>query len=266
MNAFDYRRPRTIDEALALLNADDEAQLLAGGMTLIPTMKQRLAAPSVLIDLALIDDLRGIRWEAQQLVVGAMATHWEVAESDLAKQHVPSLASLAYGIGHAQVRHRGTLGGSIANNDPAADYPAALLALGGVVETNRRSIEADHFFTGMFETALAADEIVTAVRFPTAEMAAYAKFPNPASKYAMVGVFVARQESTVRVAVTGAASCVFRHRELEQALQRRFDADAVDAVMIDATDFNQDIHASADYRAELVKVMAGRAVKACVAR
>ncbi len=264
MYAFEYHRPGSVAEAVRLLRERPEAKLLAGGHTLIPTLKQRLAQPSDLVDLGGIAELRGIREEGGALVIGAATPHGEVETSDLVRRTIPALAHLAGEIGDPQVRNRGTIGGSIANNDPAADWPAAVLGLGATVRTDRREIKADDFFTGMFETALEADEIVTAVVFPRPQRAAYAKFPNPASRYAMVGVFVAETDGGVRVAVTGAAPCVFRLTALEQALAANFAPEAVDGITVDASELNSDIHASADYRAHLVKVMAKRAVAAAL--
>jgi len=261
MYNFNYHKPQSLADA-AKLGAGEEAKFLAGGMTLIPTLKQRLAKPSDLVDLAKIAELKGIKRDGNAIVIGAMTRHVEVATSDVAKA-IPALAHLAEGIGDPQVRNRGTIGGSIANNDPAADYPSAVLALGATVVTNTRKIAADDFFKGMFETALAPDEIVTAVSFPIPEKAGYSKFPNPASRYAIVGVFVAKTGSGVRVAVTGAAPCVFRQKDMEAALAKSFTPEAVAAIKQPASGLNSDIHASAEYRAHLVNVMARRAVAAC---
>lgn len=260
MYAFDIHRPESLGEAARLLAAKEDAKLLAGGQTLIPTLKQRLAQPSDVIDLGLVGDLKGIREEAGGLTIGAMTTHATVQFSPLVKRVIPSLADLAGHIGDAQVRNRGTLGGSIANNDPAADYPGAVLALGATVRTNKRQIAGDSFFTGMFETALDPGEIVTAVHFPKPDAGRYMKFRNPASRYAIVGVYVAKTGGTVRVAVTGAAACAFRWTEAEQTLSRSFTADALENLSLDPSDMNSDLHASAEYRAHLVKVMAKRAV------
>jgi aerobic carbon-monoxide dehydrogenase medium subunit len=264
MYDFEYHQPKTVADAARTIAAKEEAKLLAGGMTLIPTLKQRLARPSDLVDLAKIAELKGIKRDGNAVVIGAMTRHVEVATSDVVKAAIPALAHLAEGIGDPQVRNRGTIGGSIANNDPAADYPAAVLALGATVITNKRKIAADEFFKGLFETALASDEIVTAVSFPLAEKAGYSKFPNPASRYAIVGVFVARTGNTVRVAITGAAPCVFRQKDMEAALAKSFTPDAVAVVNQSATGLNSDIHASAVYRAHLVTVMAKRAVAAAL--
>jgi aerobic carbon-monoxide dehydrogenase medium subunit len=262
MYNFEYQRAQTVADAAKALSGKEEAKLLAGGMTLIPTLKQRLAKPSDLIDLGRIAELKGIKREGNAVVIGAMTRHVEVATSDVVKSAIPALAHLAEGIGDPQVRNRGTIGGSIANNDPAADYPSAVLALNATVITNKRKIAADDFFKGMFETALAPDEIVTAVSFPQAEKAGYAKFPNPASRYAVVGVFVARTGGQVRIAVTGAGAVVFRQKDMEAALAKSWSPDAVAAIKQSANGLNADIHASAEYRAHLVTVMAKRAVAA----
>jgi len=238
-------------------------QLLAGGMTLIPTMKQRLASPESVVDLAGCG-LAGIEDTGNSIRIGAMTRHVDVAESALVQKAIPALAALAGGIGDRQVRNRGTIGGSVANNDPSACYPAAVLGLGGIVHTSKRDIAADDFFTGMFETALDEDEMITAVSFPKVAKAAYVKFPNPASRYAMVGVFVAAGDSGVRVAVTGAGSDgVFRHDGMESALSANFDPGALDGASVDADDMIGDIHAAPDYRAHLVVEMTRRAVAAC---
>ena len=260
MYDFNYQRPGSVEEAAGALGG--EAKLVAGGMTLIPTLKQRLAQPSDLVDLGGIAALKGVSEEGGAVVVGAMTTHAEVAADGTVQSRIPALASLANGIGDAQVRNCGTIGGSIANNDPAADYPAALVGLGATVRTNKREIAADDFFTGMFETALADDEIVTAVAFPVPEKAAYAKFANPASRYAIVGVFVAQGPSGTRVAVTGAGPSVFRSADMESALGGNFAAAAIEGVSVSDSGLNSDIHASAEYRAHLVGVMARRAVAA----
>jgi carbon-monoxide dehydrogenase medium subunit len=232
-------------------------------MTLIPTLKQRLARPSDLVDLAAIPSLRGVTDAGDALVIGAMTRHGEVHNSPVVKQAIPALAAMAGLIGDPAVRNRGTIGGSISNNDPAADYPAALVALAATVHTAKREIAAENFFTGMFETALEPSEIVTAVRFPKPQAACYQKFRNPASRYAIVGVFVARTGSGVRVAVTGAGPCVFRVPEMEAALTRSFTPDAIKDITIPDDGLNSDIHASAEYRAHLVGVMARRSVAGC---
>jgi len=262
MYAFDYHKPKSLSDAAALLGKASDPKLMAGGQTLIPTLKQRLAQPSDVVDLGSVSELKGVKEDGGALVIGAMTTHAEVASSDLVKRMIPALAALAEGIGDAQVRNRGTIGGSIANNDPAADYPGAVVGLGATVHTDRRTIAGDDFFTGMFETALEEGEIVTAVRFPKPEKAAYAKFPNPASRYAVVGAMVARTAGGVRVAITGAGPCVFRWTEAEGALAATWSAAAVEGLSVDADGLNADIHASAEYRANLVKVMTKRAVMA----
>jgi aerobic carbon-monoxide dehydrogenase medium subunit len=263
MYDFIYQRPASLADAAKAIAAAEDGKLMAGGMTLIPTLKQRLARPSDVIDLSKIAELVGIKKEGNAIVIGAMTRHADVAHSDIVKSAIPALAELADGIGDPQVRNRGTLGGSIANNDPAADYPGAVVALGATVHTNKRKIAGDDFFTGMFETALEPNEIITAVSFPLVDKAAYAKFPNPASRYAVVGVFVAKSASGVRVAVTGAGPCVFRVPEMEQALAKSFSPDAIKAIKVPAADLNSDIHASSEYRAHLINVMARRAVAAC---
>lgn len=263
MHAFAYHRPTSLAEAADLVGANPDAKLLAGGMTLIPTMKQRLASPSDLVDLGAIADLVGISVGDREIAIGAMTTHATVAASADVAARIPALSILAGGIGDPQVRHRGTIGGSISNNDPAADYPAGLIALSATVVTDRRSIPADAFFVGMFETALEPGEIVRQVRFAVPEQAAYMKFPNPASRYAVAGVFVARYEDEVRVAVTGAGPSVFRVPEMEAALAARFDPAAIETIRVPAEGLNSDLHASAEYRSHLVTVMARRAVAAC---
>jgi aerobic carbon-monoxide dehydrogenase medium subunit len=263
MYEFDYQKAASLEDAAKFLAAHEEAKLVAGGMTLIPTLKQRLAKPSDLIDLATIDGLKGIKEEGGGVTIGAMTRHVEVQRSDVVKRVIPALAALAAMIGDPAVRNRGTIGGSISNNDPAADYPSAVVGLGATVVTSKREIAAADFFTGMFETALGQDEIVTAVKFPKPETAAYQKFKNPASRYAIVGVFVAKTAGGVRVAVTGAGACVFRVPEMEAALTKSFSADAIKDIAIPDDGLNSDIHASAEYRAHLVNVMARRAVAAC---
>lgn len=262
MYDFTYHRPKSLSEAVSLLAGSEDAKLMAGGQTYIPTLKQRLAQPTDLIDLGSIAELKGIKEEAGGVTIGAMTRHADVVRSPVVKQQIPALAALVELIGDPAVRHRGTLGGSISNNDPAADYPGAVVGLAATVRTNKREIAADDFFTGMFETALERDEIVTAVHFPRPEKAAYMKFPNPASRYAVVGVFVARTGGAVRVAVTGAGPTVFRWREAETALGSNFAPGAIDGLTVAAGNLNSDIHASAEYRANLVKVMAKRAVEA----
>ncbi len=258
MYAFEYHRPTTLADATSLLKGAADGKFMAGGQTLIPTLKQRLASPSDVVDLSGIAELGGVREEGGRLVIGAMARHAEVAATSM----IPALAHLADQIGDPQVRNLGTLGGSIANADPAADYPAALVGLNATVHTNQHTIAADDFFTGMFETALNDDEVITSVGFPKPDKAAYAKFPNPASRYAIVGVMVAQTGGQTRVAVTGAGPSVFRASEFESALAGNFAASALDGLSINPDDLNSDIHASAEYRAHLVKVMAQRAVTA----
>jgi aerobic carbon-monoxide dehydrogenase medium subunit len=262
MYEFDYHRATSLDDAAGRL-ADEEAKLVAGGMTLIPTLKLRLAKPTHLIDLAAIPSLKGVTEQGNAIVIGAMTRHADVNRSDIVRRGIPALAALAGHIGDPAVRNRGTIGGSIANNDPAADYPAAVVALNATVRTNKREIGADQFFTGLFETALQPGEIVTAVSFPKVAQANYQKFKNPASRYAIVGVFVARTPAGVRVAVTGAGPCVFRVAAMETALGRSFAPDAIKDIQIPQDGLNSDIHASAEYRAHLVNVMARRAVQAC---
>ena len=264
MYNFSYHRPLSVDEAIALAAGAPEGRLLAGGQTLLPTLKQRLANPTDLIDLTDITDLKRlfVERDGKTLVVGAMCPHASVAASDMVRNAIPALARLAGGIGDAQVRNQGTLGGSIANNDPAADYPAALVGLGATVRTNHREIAADDFFTGMFETPLEPAEVICEVAFPVPDRAGYAKFHNPASRYAIVGVFVSQGEDGTRVAVTGAGPSVFRIAAMEQALASSFGAAALEGIAVAADDLNTDIHASAEYRAHLVGVMAKRAVAA----
>lgn len=262
MYEFSYHKANSVAEAAGLIASHPDAKLMSGGQTLIPTLKQRLAAPSNVIDLSKIAELKGIKVAGNVVTIGAGTLHAEVAASKDVQAAIPALAALAANIGDAQVRNRGTLGGSIANNDPAADYPGAVVALGATVITNKRRIAGDDFFTGMFETALEADEIVTAVEFPTADKANYQKFPNPASRYAMVGAFVAKTASGVRVAITGAGPTVFRWNDAEAALSKSLTAGALDGVTASADNLNSDIHASADYRAHLIGVLAKRAVAA----
>jgi carbon-monoxide dehydrogenase medium subunit len=261
MYAFEYKKPASLAEAAQLLGTED-AKLMAGGQTYIPTLKQRLAQPSLVVDLGAIGELKGIKEEAGGVTIGAMTPHAEVANSDVVKRVIPSLAEVADGIGDPQVRNRGTLGGSIANNDPAADYPGALLALAATIRTNKREIAADDFLTGMFETALDDDEIIKEVHFKKPDAANYQKFPNPASRYAIAGAYVARHGGEVRLAITGAGPCAFRWTAAEGALAGNFSADALASLSVPTDDLNADIHASADYRAHLVKVMTKRAVQA----
>ncbi|MFN3498072.1 FAD binding domain-containing protein [Pannonibacter phragmitetus] len=259
-----YHRAASVADAASLIAKADDGKLLAGGQTLIPTMKQRLAAPSDLVDIGQIAELHGITESGGTLRIGAATRHADVAGSDLVRRLIPGLASLAGGIGDPHVRHMGTIGGSVANNDPAADYPSAVLALDATVHTNKRDIAAADFFVGMFETALEDGEIITAISFKVPEKSAYAKYPNPASRYAMAGVFVARhKDGSVRVAVTGAGQGgVFRAEAMEAALAAKWSADAVAGIALEADDMLSDIHGSAEYRANLVTVMAKRAVAA----
>ena len=262
MKNFDFHRPQSVADAVTLLRGNDAAKLLAGGQSLLPVMKLDLAQPSAVVSLGAIRALREIR-DGDPLVIGALVTHDEVSTSPAVRQRIPGLAALAGGIGDAQVRNRGTVGGSIAHADPAADYPAAVLALGAMIETDRRRITADDFFTGLFTTALAPDEIVTAVHFPVPERAAYSKFASPASKYALVGVMVAKTAGGVRVAVTGAGPKAFRVPAWESALAASFSPAAISPAVVAPGDLRSDGEASAEYRAHLVTVMARRAVQAC---
>ena len=261
MYQTNYVKAASTDEAVGHMSSG--GQLLAGGMTLIPTMKQRLASPETVVDLAGCG-LSGIEDTGDAIRIGAMTRHVDVAESAVVQGAIPALAALAGGIGDRQVRNRGTIGGSVANNDPSACYPAAVLGLGGTVHTNKRDIAADDFFTGMFETALDEDEMITAVSFPKTGKAAYVKFPNPASRYAMVGVFVAKFSDGVRVAVTGAGEDgVFRASNIEAALDESFKANSIIDGLVSADNLMSDIHASAEYRAHLIVEMTRRAVIAC---
>jgi len=262
MHAFKYHRPSSLNDAAALMKGD--AKLLAGGQTLVQTMKLRLASPSDIIDLGTIKDLAGIKSDGKSVTVGAMARHAEVALSADVKKAIPALAALAAMIGDRQVRAMGTCGGSIANNDPAADYPAAVLALNATITTNKGKHEADKFFKGLFETALKPDEIITSVSFQVPKRAAYMKFKNPASRFAIVGVFVADFGGSVRVAVTGAGPVAFRQADMEKALSAKFDPASVASIKQKADGLNTDLHASAEYRAHLVTVMARRAVEAAL--
>jgi carbon-monoxide dehydrogenase medium subunit len=263
MRNFEFHRPGSVADAVALLKANETAKLLAGGQSLLPVMKLDLAQPSDVVSLAGLAGLKEIRSEGDDLVIGALVTHDEVGTSDEVRRRIPGLAGLAGGIGDAQVRNRGTIGGSIAHADPAADYPAAVLALGATLVTDRRRIAADDFFQGFFQTALEPDEIITAVRFPVPECSAYAKFAHPASKYAVVGVMVARTGGGARVAVTGAGSKAFRVLALESALAANFSPGAVASGTVDPGSLRSGGEASPEYRAHLITVMAKRAVQAC---
>jgi carbon-monoxide dehydrogenase medium subunit len=262
MKAFEYHRATSLAEAVAKLGARTEGRALAGGMTLLPTMKLGLATPSDVVDLGSVPELRGIKQAGDRLVIGAMTTHAEVAASAEVGRVIPALAALAAGIGDPQVRNRGTLGGSVANNDPSADYPAAVLALDASVRTDRRTIPADEFFQGMFSTALEPGELIKAVEFRIPKRAGYAKFANGASRYAMVGVMVADLGGEIRVAVTGAGPGVFRLPAFEAALKKNFTRDSISGLRAAEDGLNSDLHASAAYRAHLVGVMAGRAIDA----
>jgi carbon-monoxide dehydrogenase medium subunit len=264
MIAFDYHRPSRLADAVALL-AGAETRPLAGGMTLLPTIKNRLAAPAALVDLSGLPGMSEIQEGAGVVTIGALVRHAEVARSGLVKARIPALAQLAGSIGDPAVRYRGTIGGSLANNDPAADYPAAVLALGAVIVTDRREIAADDFFRGLFETALGPDEIVTAVRFPLPRRAGYAKLRSPASRYPLIGVFVAETATGVRVAMTGAGNGVLRVPEFEEALAQNFAPEAVSGVRLSAAGFASDIHAEAAYRAHLASVVSSRAVAEALA-
>jgi len=259
MYAFNYERPATLAAAQSLLAAGGNA--LAGGQTMIAAMKQRLQQPETVVDLGAISSLTGIRKEGNAIVIGAMTRHQDVADNAEVRQHIPALAALADGIGDKQIRTMGTLGGSVANNDPAACYPSAVLALGATVHTDQRTIAADDFFQGLYTTALKAGELITAISFPIPQKAAYAKFRQPASRFALVGVFVAQTSGGARVAVTGAGNGVFRHAGLESALSSSFTPEAIAKVAIDASELNADLHASAAYRANLITVQTQRAVK-----
>lgn len=262
MFAFNYHRPASVRKAVTLLGATDDAKLLAGGQTLIPTLKQRLASPGDLIDLGAVPDLAGIEMRGRTLSIGAMTRHAAVASSPVVREAIPALADLAGVIGDPAVRNRGTIGGSVANNDPSADYPSAVLGLGATIVTNQRRIEADDFFQGLFETALEPGEIITKFQFPAVKKAAYEKFRHPASRFALVGVFVAKRTSDIRVAVTGASqSGVFRWTEAEEALKKRFAAKSLEGMAPPADDMISDIHGSGAYRAHLVGVIARRAVE-----
>jgi carbon-monoxide dehydrogenase medium subunit len=266
MYAFTFHRPTTVRQAVGLLAKHEDAKLLAGGHTLVPTMKLRLAGPPHIIDMSRIEGLAGIEAKGRSIVIGAMTPHAEVATSPVVQEAIPALAYLAGRIGDPAVRHRGTIGGSVANNDPNADYPAACLGLGATIITNKRRIGADDFFKGLFETALENDEIITKVSFPKPQKAGYVKFPNPASRYALVGVFVSKRGAEVRVAVTGAGgNGVFRVQSFEEALKKRFGVKSLEGMTIPPDGMGSDIHGSAEYRAHLVGVLARRAVAAAVA-
>jgi aerobic carbon-monoxide dehydrogenase medium subunit len=267
MYEFKYHRPTTVRQAANLLAKFSEAKLLAGGHSLIPVMKLRLAKPSDIVDLGQVEGLSGIELKGRSIVIGAMTKHGEVANSQVVKDALPVLAEVPGSIGDPAVRHRGTIGGSLANNDPTADYPAACLALGATIVTNKRRLKAEEFFQGLFTTALESDEIITKVMFPLPKKAAYIKFRNQASRYALVGVFVAKRPSDVRVAVTGAGSDgVFRVAAFEEALKKRFSHKVLDGLSVSSEGLNSDLHGSAEYRAHLIAVLARRAVEAANAK
>jgi carbon-monoxide dehydrogenase medium subunit len=255
-----YYRPTSLAEAARLAAANPAARILAGGQSILPSLKLGLLAAEAFIDLGAIVELQGIRTTGKSIAIGAMTTHAAVAGSAEVRASIPALAALAAGIGDPQVRNRGTIGGSLANSDPAADYPAAVLGLNATIKTNQRSLSADGFFKGVFETQLAPGELITAVEFPIPSRAAYVKFPQPASRFALVGVFVAQSSQGVRVAVTGAGPCAFRVKALEDALTRKFAPEACAEVKVPAAGLNHDVHGSAEYRAHLIPILARRAV------
>ena len=260
MYTLNYVKAKSVKEAAEFLSRNPEAKLLSGGMTLLPTLKQRLARPTHLVDIGHLAELRSVQVKSGRLVIGAGVKHHAVAISPVVKKAIPALARLAGAIGDPQVRNQGTIGGSVANNDPAADYPAAVLGLGATVITTKREIAADRFFQGLFTTALGDGEIVVRIEFPLPKRAAYSKFHHPASGYAMAGVFIAQTAGGVRVAVTGAGPGVFRWKEAEAALEKGLKPAALEGVKLDSSNFNNDIHADRDYRANLVRVMAKRAL------
>ncbi|MBS4082072.1 MAG: xanthine dehydrogenase family protein subunit M [Rhizobiales bacterium] len=263
MYAFTYERPKNVDEAVKLLKKAKDGKILAGGQTLLPAMKLRLASPDTIVDLSRVKGLSGIKASSKAVTIGALTKHIEVMGSAEVQKSIPALAHLASLIGDPAVRNRGTIGGSLANNDPSADYPAAALGLGATIKTNKRELPADKFFKGLFETALAGDEIIESVSFPVPEKAGYEKFPNPASRFALVGVFVSKSKDGVRVAVTGAGEGgVFRVKEMETALAKDFSAKAIEGIKVPAKNMIADIHGTAEYRAHLIGVMARRAVAA----
>jgi carbon-monoxide dehydrogenase medium subunit len=264
MYAFEYHRPSSSKEALELAAQKPEGKFLAGGQSLVQAMKLRLSSPSDLIDLGSLKELQSLKAEGSSIVIGAMVRHAEVAGSAAVQKTIPALAQLAGMIGDRQVRHMGTIGGSLANSDPAADYPAAVLGLGATISTNKRKIEADKFFKGLYETALEPGELITSVSFPAPKRAAYMKFKNPASRFALVGVFVADFGGKVRVGVTGAGPSAFRQAEMEKALTAKFAPESVAGIKVKADGLNNDLHASPEYRAHLITVMAKRAVEAAL--
>ena len=262
MYDFAYAKPTSVADAAGLLAADPDAKVISGGQTLLPALKHRLNKPTTLIDLSGIAELRGIKRVGDSIVIGALTKHNDVAISAEVKAAIPALAQMAHTIGDTQVRNRGTIGGSVSNNDPAADYPSAVLGLDAIIHTSKRTIKADDFFLGMFTTALEPDELLTAVEFPIPEKAGYAKMRNPASRYVMAGAFVAKTKSGIRVAINGAGPCVFRQAAMEAALAANWSPESVATIVQPAGDLNSDIHGSAEYRAHLVSVMAKRAVLA----
>ncbi len=265
MYSFEYHRPASLKEAASLLRKNEQAKILAGGQTLLPAMRLRFARFGALVDLANVPELRGITMSGTNVVIGAMTRHAEIAASKEVMLANPALARLAESIGDRQVRNMGTIGGALANNDPAADYPAAVLGLGATVITNKRNIAGDKFFAGMLETVIKPGEIITQVSFPMVKRAAYVKVLNPASRFALVGVFVSEIAGTVRVAVTGAAPCVFRVRNMEKALASKFAPEAIARIKVPADGLNSDLHASAGYRSHLITVVAQRAIEAALA-
>ena len=261
MKTFNYHSAKDVKEASKL--ASSSSAFLAGGMTTIPSMKLGLASYKDIIDIKRIKKLSGIKVSGKTVIIGATTKHTEVANSKEVKKAIPSLAALAEGIGDPQVRNRGTIGGSIANNDPAADYPSACIALNATIHTNNRKIDADKFFRGMFETSLKSSEIIEAIEFDIPQKSSYQKLPNPASRYAIVGVYVAKHKTGINVGVTGAKSCVYNDKDLAGALTKNFSSSAIDSVKISSSGMNSDIHASSDYRANMVKAFAKKAVDAC---
>ena len=264
MHAFQYHKPSSTKDAISLATSKSEGRYLAGGQSLVQAMKLRLTSPSDLIDLGTIKDLAGIKGSGSSVVIGAMTRHAEVAGSSEVKKAIPSLAAMAALIGDRQVRHMGTIGGSLANSDPAADYPAAVLALNATITTNKRKIAADSYFKGLYETALEPGELITSVSFQVPKRGAYMKFRNPASRFALVGVYVADFGGNVRVGVTGAGASAFRQTEMEKALSSKFAPESVASIKVKPDGLNNDLHASPEYRAHLITVMAKRAVEAAL--
>jgi len=262
MYDFAYHKPSSVADAVKILAADPDARPISGGQTLLPALKHRLNKPSSVVDLSGIAELRGVKRDGDKIVIGALTRHMDVANSPEVQAAIPALAQMAGSIGDIQVRNLGTLGGSVANNDPAADYPAAVLGLDATIVTDKRRIAADDFFQGMFTTALEQGELLVAVEFPIPEKAGYAKMRNPASRYVMAGAFVAKTKSGVRVVINGAGPGVFRQAEMEKALTANWSPDSVAGIKQSADGLNGDIHGSAEYRAHLVTVMAKRAVAA----